>query len=337
MLASLVVGIVGTTSQAVRARRAAAVALQEAERANREADASQSVTDLLAELYESAAPHSMGGFRFGMPLDIAANVQSRSELAATNAQSIIDQLSAKPALQARLLDAIANTYVGMGRIDDAAPLLERSREIVASDPDAQDDDVARNLRSFAWLRFMQGRYREAEPPLRKVLAIYRATLGESAEETLQSKLHLAIVLASLEVQHNEAEALIRDVIDSRRKSLGPEHPRVGFALLALSLVHASAQQEQRAIGPALQAARIFAANPETTELSQGLMGIATAVVQVQLGNKQGAIDLARRVSSECASSSAMTIRWSRVRRFLSRVLSSKWETGAGTADVPGGG
>ncbi len=147
-------------------------------------------------------------------------------------------------------------------------LAKSSRAI----PRPRIDDVVRNLRSFAWLRFMQGRYREAEPPLRKVLAIYRATLGESAEETLQSKLHLAICWRSLEVEHNEAEALIREVIDSRRKSLGPEHPRVGFALLALSLVHASAQQQQRAIGPALQAARIFAANPETTELSQGLDG-----------------------------------------------------------------
>ena len=326
ILASLVLGIVGTTSQAIRARRSAAIARQQAQRANREADASQSVTSFLAELYESAAPHSVGGLRFGMPRSLAADLPSRRELSAKNTRLILDGLSDKPGLQSRLLEAIANTYVGMGRLDEAAPLLEKSREILAANPAANDVDVARNLRSYGWLRFMQGRYREAEPPLRKALAIYQDHLGEFAEEALQAKLHLAILLAILEVRHNEAEALIREVIEASRTSLGPDDARVGFALMSLSLVHASAQQGQRAIGPALQAARIFALHPETSALSQGLTGIATSVVQVQVGNQEQAVDLRAKASIRSVSSWATTIRSSGSRLSISCASTNKRAT-----------
>ena len=300
IVAAIIMGTLGTVAAGIRASRhatraqaAAEQASHEAARANLEADAAERVTTLLAELYESAAPNSMGGFRLGMPRGLAPDLESQHELSAQNTQSIIDELAAKPALQARLLDAIANTYVGMGRIDDAAPLLEKSRKIIAANPDASDADVARNLRSFGWLRFMQGRYGEALRPAREVLAIHRAQLGENAEETLQSKLHLAILLAILEIRHNEAETLTNEVIQARRESLGPEHLSVGFALLVKVLVHASAQQNARAVAPGLEAVRIFSAHPETSGLAKGITGIANSVVQTQLGNRQAALDHAR--------------------------------------------
>jgi Tetratricopeptide repeat len=70
---------------------------------------------------------------------------------------------------------------------------------------------------------LQGRYADAEPMFRQVLAARRRVLGDDHPDTLTSRAVLAR-LAARQGRRAEAEALYRQVIADRTRVLGSGHP-----------------------------------------------------------------------------------------------------------------
>ncbi|REK12547.1 MAG: serine/threonine protein kinase [Planctomycetota bacterium] len=294
VLISLVVGIVGTATQATRARQAAHLAEQQALRANREAEASLTVANLLAQMFEANSPHQLAGFRVGS-VD-GSSKQPRlpaPEVLKRSAAQVRADLARRPRLQARLLDSIGNAYVGLGQPKQAEPLLTealaiRSRELPEDDPERID-----SLQSMAWLRFIQGRFADAEHTVREVLEARRATLGQQHAETIMSKFWLATILAFREAHHDEVDALLDQVIAWRREHLGKQHPDVGYALVCRAINQANQDRNmQVALNSVLEAARIFEADQSTQELGKAISDVARSAIEARVGSADRAVALA---------------------------------------------
>jgi tetratricopeptide (TPR) repeat protein len=93
---------------------------------------------------------------------------------------------------------------------------------------AEKEARANYATSFAWQRrgevlFEQGRYREAQPLLEKVLAVRRKLLGEEHPETASGYGSVAATLAG-QGQYAAAEEGFRKALAIHRKVLGEEHP-----------------------------------------------------------------------------------------------------------------
>src|ERR1044071_5812189 len=77
-------------------------------------------------------------------------------------------------------------------------------------------------------------YVQAEPLLRRALAIFEKALGSEHPYTATSLNNLAL-LFNTQGKHQEAEPLLRRALEIREKALGPEHPEAAESLNNLAL------------------------------------------------------------------------------------------------------
>jgi hypothetical protein len=75
----------------------------------------------------------------------------------------------------------------------------------------------------------EGRFAEAEPLCRRVLAIREMALGPAHTDVAESLSNLACVLRD-EKKYEESRRLFERAVSIFEKSLGPNHPRVAWSL-----------------------------------------------------------------------------------------------------------
>lgn len=121
LLVSLVVGLIGTLWQAYEARLQRDRAEAEAVRANAEAQAAMRVRNFLVDVYRSADP-SRGG----------SSAPTARDLVDAGVRRIDRELAAHPVLQAQLLDAMAQTYSGLGENRLAEDTMRRARGLAVA-------------------------------------------------------------------------------------------------------------------------------------------------------------------------------------------------------------
>ena len=113
LVLTLLAGLMGTLWQAHEATQQQQRAEAEAQRATEQAKAADAVRDFLIGVFESANPEITGG-----------KTPTALELVDAGVRQA-DTLAAQPAMQARLFDALARTYLGLGEYDKAAALSRR--------------------------------------------------------------------------------------------------------------------------------------------------------------------------------------------------------------------
>jgi serine/threonine protein kinase/tetratricopeptide (TPR) repeat protein len=127
-----------------------------------------------------------------------------------------------PVIDASLRQALASTYLTLGRYDAATPLQEsalttRRQALGSEHPDTLDsiDEATLLLRS-------QGRYTESEPLQDEVVATRRRVLGDEDPKTLTSINNKGLLLRRLG-RLDDAEALYREALEKRSRILGEDH------------------------------------------------------------------------------------------------------------------
>jgi len=130
-----------------------------------------------------------------------------------------------------------------GRFDDALDLLEttleRRREILG----AEDPATLRTMTDLGWLSVRAQRYDEAEALLSQALEAQRRLLGSEHPDTLESMNDLGLLFYYARLDYVRygrqeyvwSEQLLRQVLETRRASLGDDHPRTLYAMNNLSL------------------------------------------------------------------------------------------------------
>lgn len=197
---------------------------RERDRANREAAASEQVSEFLVDLFQVSDPGRAKG----------ETVTAR-EILETGAERIGDELGSQPAVRAKLMDTMGRVYQNLGLFDSAQPLLEGALELRRETLGPASPDVAKSLNHVAWLLENRGDYDAAEPLYREALATMRTLHGEEHEHVADSLNNLALLLYR-KGAFDEAEPLHRQALDMRRRLLDGDDPRIADSLSNLALL-----------------------------------------------------------------------------------------------------
>lgn len=249
VLATLVSGLSLSVFQGRRVSR-------ERDRAEQALTESEGVTHFLLEL-----------FRTGDPGEAPPGQLSALELLERGARRA-DELSDQPIVQARLLDAVGQMSLHLGRLDDAQRRLEQAVAIRRSSPGASSD-LASSLIHLAWALRSRGEYQRARGAAEEALAIRQRTLPPGHPAIAEALFELGWVTGGPEQERlytqvltilpdtgpsaerrvavlqglttnlrrqgrlDEAVAVSRDALLVAERALGTDHPVTGYAMIHL--------------------------------------------------------------------------------------------------------
>ncbi len=191
---------------------------REAERANREAQTAEEVTDFLETLFSEADPYEAQG-----PDTTLREVLDRG------ARRIEKDLTGQPVVQARFMNVIGGVYRHLGLYDAAEPLIKaalRKRQDVHG---KHHQEVAESLNSLAELLHDKGDYKNAETRYHEALEMRRDLLADNHPDVAESLDSLGVFLHDME-DYDGAEARYVDALRIRRQWYGEKHRKVALSL-----------------------------------------------------------------------------------------------------------
>ncbi len=218
-LALLMAGILVAGWQAMRARRAEAIALQERDRADTEAATAHAVNEFVQkDLLGQASAENQA--RPDQKPDPDLKVRTALDRAAARIPSAFPN---KPSVQASIQETIGTAYTDLGLYTEAQPHLETALKLRLANMASDDLEVAKAKEGLATLLVAKGNPQAALPLLEEVLAVRRKKLGPDHPDTLEAANNVAAVV-SIEGRKAEAEPLLRQVLEARSRKLGRLDP-----------------------------------------------------------------------------------------------------------------
>jgi len=273
----LMAGVVVSTQQALRARRAERSALSEAAKAKAVNDFLEN--DLLAQASanKQSSPNTTP--------DPDLKVRTALDRAAARIEGKFDR---QPELEAEIRNTIGNTYTDLGLYPQARDQQQRAVELYRRTLGNEDhrtieamnglvvtflhlgdfgraeslanealgiahrifgpDDpvVALCLNNLGKVYYNQGKWSQAEALQDQAFKIRRRVLGPEDPNTLGVMNNLAADYA-VQGKYAQAEALYNELLEVERRVLGPEHPRTLESIFNLGSVYISQGQNARAV------------------------------------------------------------------------------------------
>ncbi len=225
MVLVMIVGTTVSVYQAVRAtnaeqlaemrladvaqqRDAARTAEQQAEQAQQQAE---SVTNYLVDAFRSPNPE-----QDGRTITVA-------EILDRTVKDLESQFADQPLVKARLLNALGESYQGLGLHREAAGLFQEAWDIRQRVLGREHADTLESMNLLGLARLDAGRHTDAVATLEEVLQLRRAHQGVEDPDTLSSMNNLAAAYYAAG-RPDEAVALHREVLELQRERLGKEHP-----------------------------------------------------------------------------------------------------------------
>jgi tetratricopeptide (TPR) repeat protein len=212
VVVAVVAGLLGTVTGLVRAR-------EEAARARTQAAIAEAVNAFLnQDLLAAVAPGSQG-----------RDVTMREALDAA-ASRLEGRFQGQPEVEASVRHTIGETYMRLGRLDDASPHLERAVALRERALGADAPETLVTVHALGELRFYQGRVDEAEALLRRSFEGRERALGPNDALTLAAMSDLGAV-AQDRGRLDEAERLYRGAYERASVVLAGDDPSL------LSMMH----------------------------------------------------------------------------------------------------
>ena len=170
------------------------------------------------------------------------------------------------------MNGLAMILRNQGKYAEAEALLSKALRIRRQTLGMEHPDTLASLNSLALLYFAQGRYAEAEPLLKQAAETGQRLRPESAD-TLRMRSNLAELYWKL--GKTEAEPILRNVIEVRRRVLGEKHPNTANGLALLGEMKMDEKQYGEAemlLRQALSIQETEAPNEWKRFYNQGLLG-----------------------------------------------------------------
>jgi tetratricopeptide (TPR) repeat protein len=208
----VIAGIIASTLEAARARRAEQVALRES--ATAEAVNGFLQNDLLAQASANvqAQPDTKP--------DPDLKVRTALDRAASR---ITGKFAAQPLVEASIRQTIGNSYKDLGLFLEAQRHLERALELRQRVLGESHHDTLTSMHELAEVYRYQDEYAKAEKLFLQTLDVQRRVLGEEHRDTLDTMDTLAQLYGS-EGKYAQAEPLSIKALEARRRTLGEQHP-----------------------------------------------------------------------------------------------------------------
>jgi tetratricopeptide (TPR) repeat protein/tRNA A-37 threonylcarbamoyl transferase component Bud32 len=244
------------------AKKTADEALSRSEEARRQAVA---VSRFLVEAFRRPDPS-----RDGRELRVV-------ELLDATAEKLDSQYSGAPVIKGELLDALGETYHGLGLYDRAAALLERALEVRRETVGADHLDTLATSNRLARSYVSAGRPSSAVALLGGRLAVLEANLGRDHPETITGMETLAVAHLA-EGRPSRAISILEGALEAGRPKLGPDHSLILSSVRSLATAYQESGQVARAV-PLFEEAlarRTAAQGPEHPATLNGLNDLALA-------------------------------------------------------------
>jgi len=208
----LVAGVITSTWQAVRARRAEAQAEQQSAIA-------QAVNDFLQhDLLAQASAATQSGPNTKPDPDL--KVRTALDRAAVQIEG---KFAKQPQVEAAIRNTVGQTYVDLGLYPEATKQLERALDLQRRVLGSEHPDTLKSMTKLADVFDMEGKSAQAESLHSQILEIRRRVLGPEHPDTLRSMNELTNAYWN-QGKYEQAEALDGQILEIRRRVLGPEHP-----------------------------------------------------------------------------------------------------------------
>jgi tetratricopeptide (TPR) repeat protein len=140
------------------------------------------------------------------------------------AARIAGKLNSQPAVEASIRDTIGITYSNLGLLPQAQSQLERALELRRLTLGAEHKDTLHTIRELGDLYIREGKYASAEPLLIKLVETLRHLRGDGHPDTLGAVSELALLASASRGDHAHAEALLAKVLEVQRHVIGESHP-----------------------------------------------------------------------------------------------------------------
>ena len=251
LAAALVLGLVGTTWQAIRATHAERLTLvqrdraleaekmakgeserasQEAVKANTEAAIAQAVNDFLnQDLLGQADPQEIPYDRYKEP---TADLKLMTVLDRA-ADKLEGRFADEPLVEAAIRHTIGLAYINLDNDNRSALHLQRAVELRESHLGEEHPDTLRSMDYLALAKH--------DPDLAaRVLEIRRRVLGKDNLETLRSMFALALVTRLKGEKTGDKRemarviALFREALEAQRRALGDDHVATAWTMHSLA-------------------------------------------------------------------------------------------------------
>jgi tetratricopeptide (TPR) repeat protein len=256
-LIALVLGVIGSTGQALRAtlaersaRDSEATDRRERDRAETEAEISQAVNAFLREdvLGQASAENQA---RIDRKLDPDLKVCTALDNAS---ETIGNGFAGRPIVEAAIRLTIGEAYLDLGLFAQAQPHFERAIEL-RSDQLGENDPLTLIAKDrLGTLLIEDGKLTEAEPLLVPAMEGLQAAKGLTDSETLTA-MQAVGALCALQEKYAEARKPLTQTLESSRAVRGPEHPKtLGVAndLAMVCLNQGQAQEAERLLNETIQ-------------------------------------------------------------------------------------
>lgn len=197
--------------------------------------AAEATSSIEAQTAKQATAFLVNLFKVSDPSEARGNSITAREVLDRGAQRVRTELKSQPLVQASLMDAIGNVYLNLGLHNAATPFIEESLELRRVQLGADSIDYAESLVSLAVLKDEMGDTVQPEPLLRKALAIRlnHESPATSAMADLENNLGSALYRND---KLDEAEAMYRKALETRRALLGEDHIDFAESLANLGAV-----------------------------------------------------------------------------------------------------
>jgi tetratricopeptide (TPR) repeat protein/predicted Ser/Thr protein kinase len=270
----LISGIIFTTSEAMRARRAEQAALVQRDRAtaaeqtatnerNRALSAQEEAVRAEAQAVrerntavserqradtEAATAKAVNDFlQDDLLAQASARTQARPDVKPDPdlkvrtaldraATNIAARFETQPAVEASIRNTIGKTYADLGLLPQAQQQLERALDLRRRVLGEKHPDTLFSMNELGDVYLTQGKYAQAEQLDTKVLESRRRLLGEEHPDTLTTMNDLGQVYAK-QGKNAQAEQLLMKVTEGQRRTLGTEHPDMLTSMNNLALLY----------------------------------------------------------------------------------------------------
>lgn len=218
VFAVLVAGVVVSTWEAVKARRAEQTA--------------QAVNDFLQnDLLAQASASTQAGPKTKPDPDL--KVRTALDRAAARIAGKFDR---QPEVEAAIRVTIGETYIDLGLYPEARTQLERALDLQRRQLGVKNLTTLKTMNDLGNTAYLQGKYDEAAALFNQNIELQRRMRGPEAPGTLSTMSNLASVYYS-EAKYAQAEAICDQVLEIRRRVLGPEHGDTLSSMNNLAVVY----------------------------------------------------------------------------------------------------
>jgi hypothetical protein len=158
----------------------------------------------------------------------------------------------QPLVEAGVREAVASAYMSLSLFEKAAPQIERALALRRPVQGNEDKDVLKASHILASIYANQRKFAESANLLAAIVAIHKRRFGAEHPDSLRYALDLAAVYLVAE-KLDRAETVAGEVVDLRRRTLAAGHKDTINAMIILASIHDKQKKIKEGLAVAMNA------------------------------------------------------------------------------------